>query len=105
MKSGVLYRAVMSNHKTIAELLIKSGADVNEGVLGTAVEHRYKECVDLLLLSGANVNNDDHRDPPLIIATRNFRYEGCVETLISAGADVNSHGYDGNYELDVCSRT
>ena len=95
VKSGVLYKAVMSNHKTIAELLIKSGADVNEGSLGTAVELGHKECVDLLLSSGANMNNDDHTYPPLIITTRNFRYEGCVETLISAGADVNSRGCDG----------
>ena len=83
------------------ELLIKSGADVNEGSLWIAVELGDKECVDLLLLSGADVNNVWHEQEysTLIGATIGFRYEGCVETLINAGADVNSRSDDGVMSL------
>ncbi|MEI6056192.1 MAG: ankyrin repeat domain-containing protein [Lentisphaerota bacterium] len=81
----------------IAELLIKSGADVNtlakDGMtpLTNAIITKRPTMVELLLNSGANPNYElpDTGETPLIIAAR-YGNNKIVELLVADGANLNS---------------
>lgn len=85
--------AAQRQYKTIAELLIKLGANVNalnddkETPLHIATESNNADIVKLLLENGADVNaKNDHEATPLYYA----KTSDVAKLLISHGADLNA---------------
>lgn len=98
-----LYFAIEFNNVTIAKLLLKNGANVNEKMnhgltaLHEAIKQRAEKCVDLLLTHGAEVNAKDiYSKTPLHLAARlNYLDEQTmdkvVKLLLDNGANVNDY--------------
>ena len=115
---NALHDALSSNKKTIAELLIRSVADVNYqiGKYSTALQlaatiHGMDPIVELLLENGAEVNargfNESadslldnnaemnarrFRDSTALIVAAATNNVATVKLLLEAGADVNAYG-------------
>ncbi|RDW57470.1 hypothetical protein BP6252_13808 [Coleophoma cylindrospora] len=104
---SALATAVSSGNKEIAELLIKSGADVNmqlqAGIYATAAAaaawSENKEMAELLIKSGAEVNMQVQAGiygSALAAAARSGNKQ-MAELLIKSGAEVNMQLQAGNY--------
>jgi ankyrin repeat protein len=98
----MLHKAASGGHKSLAELLIKKGANVDEAnresgesPLHVAVRKAYGEIVELLLNSGADINIKDSKGKlaegwtPLHLAAYECLSE-MVDLLLSRGADISS---------------
>lgn len=99
-KNGLtaLYLAVLKNCYKIAELLLKSGASVNEqsNCLLQASQNNNGDIVRLLAEHGADMNlRSKNGYAPLHIAVIN-NYKKVVEALIGNGADINIKSTDNS---------
>ena len=91
-----LYSAVEAGQKTIAELLIKGGADVNlqDGSHGSVLQaaaatHGMDPIVELLLEKGANVNVRGRKYGTALIAAAAIDNVAAIRLLLNANVDVN----------------
>ena len=93
-----LYKAVESNRKTIVELLLKNGADIEarngcfkETALIKAVEQENEEIVGMLIENGANTEvrvNYNNSTPLHLAAEKNF--VSIVKILLKNGANIEA---------------
>lgn len=96
-----LHRAAENGHKSIAELLLAEGADIDakssnrNTPLHYAVDKGHKEIAGLLIAKGADVNaKNAGGDTPLHVAVRGGK--GKVSgLLIDKGAGVNTRNNEG----------
>ena len=96
-----LWKAVWNNDTTMAELLIKNGADVNQKFKGKeakiacvdiAAQEGNLEIAKLLVDGGADVNGKNFRGhSSLRIACRNSHLE-LVKYFISKGSEIDTRG-------------
>ena len=90
----VLSDAVWNNHKTVVEVLVNSGANVNtpdpydNTYLIAAALQGFDEIIDILIRAGANVNAINGGMTPLIAAVATEQKK-CIQQLLEVGADVN----------------
>jgi ankyrin repeat protein len=104
-----LWRATADNNYEISELLIKSGANVNQEAKvppsqSTSIEipcqEGYLEIVQLLVENGANVNSEGFRGfTPIRIAAMNDHLE-IVKYLALNGANIDKKAMDGATPLE-----
>ena len=78
----------------IAELLIKSGANMNDALV-FVVKEGDKDMVNLLISAGADVNAKDLWTRPVLLVAINERHKDIAELLIKSGADVNAKDQGG----------
>ena len=90
----VLSDAVWNNKKTIIEVLVNSGVDVNtpdpygNTHLMAAALQGYDQIIDILIKAGADVNAANGCMTPLIAAIVTEQTK-CIPQLLELGADVN----------------
>ncbi len=91
-----LMYVIRSGYADIAELLIDSGANVNNNKevvyspLVEAIRMRNPEMVKLLLLAGADVNSDKRVFYNPLVEAIKVQHLEIVKLLLAAGADVNA---------------
>lgn len=106
-----LCEAVRNNHYEIAELLLKSGADVNKEYISIgsfdgfepiflAVQKSNKEMIKLLVKYDAKLDvNSSYYDSPIDLALKNKDLE-ILQELLSQGANPNITYFDDYYPLN-----
>lgn len=91
--TGALIKAILTNRKACAELLLQAGANANEVTangdtpLICAIKAGNTAMAELLLAHGANASSTHHDKTPLGIAAEAGQTD-CVELLLKAGADA-----------------
>ena len=92
-----LHEATANGHMEVAELLVASGADVNEG-LRSAIENGRIEFAEFFLAKNAKVDDAPSRNPlvlaPLHLAATLGKKE-LVTLLIAHQANVDKHDHHG----------
>ncbi|KAL7914041.1 hypothetical protein GGI35DRAFT_475875 [Trichoderma velutinum] len=97
---GLLPVAIMNNHVSVAELLIKNGANVdapgyNKPPLCEAARWGMSPMIELLLNNGANANiRDDAGCTPLFFVAERGD-EDAFKLLLERGADIHTKDYTG----------
>ena len=91
--STPLHEAASNGHKEAAQLLIQSGAHINEcdsfGRTPLVVAENHKELLEVLIESGANMNVADQYGSTLLHLSARKGQEVVVQLLIERGADTN----------------
>jgi ankyrin repeat protein len=98
-KAGMaLTLAAEEGHKTIVELLLAKGADVNakddedQSALVEAAWRGHKTVVQLLLANGADINTEDWLHRTALTEAAKEGHETIVQLLLAKGADINAGG-------------
>ncbi|KAG9415651.1 hypothetical protein AC1031_000034 [Aphanomyces cochlioides] len=106
----ILHFAVSANYPDIAELLLRTGADVNLAVVGenaplmTAAEKGHRELALLLLSFAARVDQRNPGGETALWLASKYGYAILTHDLILAGANANMTTKDGSTALWVAAR-
>jgi ankyrin repeat protein len=118
-RPGIIKLALYPEKKTILELLVGKGADINAVIeyyrtpLIIAIDNEYwplakiTELVDILIGLGANISGSDIYTNPLQIALRgstHLKYD-IFDALLARGANPNFRGEGGGSLLSECIQT
>ena len=108
-KTSLLYFAARCGHKSIVEMLIDKGANINHaknnGVtpLFIAAENGHKDIVEIFINKGTDINRAQYQGAtPLLIAAENG-HNDIVKMLIENGADINHAQNQGTTPLLVAA--
>src|SRR3990167_7123626 len=108
-KTSLLYFAARCGHKSIVEMLIDKGANINHaknnGVtpLFIAAENGHKDIVKMLIDNGADINQAKNGATPLYIAALNG-HKDIVNMLIENGANINRAQHQGVTPLYITAQ-
>ena len=100
--------AAANGHESVVNLLLKSGAEVDQNgngktALMSAAAHGHESVVNLLLERGANVDQRDRDgETPLRLAAANG-HEPVVNLLLKRGATVGRWSWDGEISLTLAA--
>jgi len=100
-----LLNAVLNDNVTLAESMIKNGADVNvewfnETVLAMELGSRGNpDMANLLIENGADVNFKDSYNRTALITALRINYNETAKLAIEHGADLNAKDNDGSSAL------
>ncbi|MCX6774142.1 MAG: ankyrin repeat domain-containing protein [Candidatus Micrarchaeota archaeon] len=100
-----LLNAVLNDNITLAESMIKNGADVNvkffnDTMLATVLESRGNpDMANLLIENGADVNFKDSYNRTALITALRINYNETAKLAIEHGADLNAKDNDGSSAL------
>jgi ankyrin repeat domain-containing protein 50 len=107
-----LYYTASLGALRITDLLISSGADINEyspairygNALGAAVSYRNESVVQLLLDKGAGINAQGRYFGNALQAAARYGYKSKVLLLLDKGADINAQGGHFGNALQAAAR-
>src|SRR3990167_2341358 len=109
-KTSLLYFAPRCGHKSIVEMLIDKGANINHaknnGVtpLFIAAENGHKDIVEIFINKGTDINRAQNQGvTPLLIAAQNG-HNDIVKMLIKNGAHINQARNDGVTPLLIAAQ-
>ncbi|MCI0447271.1 ankyrin repeat domain-containing protein, partial [bacterium] len=104
-----LFYAVQRDHKDIAELLIRSGADVNHRstkggytALMAVSGQNNVENLQLLLEHGADINVKDHEGRSALFHASEYCNAPTIKLFIDHGADIDDPDKNGKIALVRC---
>lgn len=95
---SALQAASYEGNKTVVQLLLKNGADVNAqgGAFGNALQAAlydgHVEVIGLLLRHGADVNAQGREGGNALQAALRYGHENLIQLLLVCGANVNAQG-------------